>query len=236
MKVLSVVCARANSKGLPNKCVVLVNGKMLIEYSIEYSLSLGSDVHTVVSTDIVDVLQYCERRGIACIARDAKLSQDETRIDDVLKDAIERCQSPVEYCSLVYGNIPTRYPELFQESLDFLEAHGDFDGAVSMQNVGKYHPDWMFRYSEDVLPREIETSYRRQDLSQRMIHDGHTVLFRAQPFMERIQGLRPYESQYRYALWGEKIKPMLNDRVIVDVDSRADLLIAEAYLAAQGGA
>ncbi len=62
MKVLSVVCARAGSKGLKNKCIEKIGQKMVIEYTIEYSLSLGEDVRTIVSTDINEVIDYCKKK------------------------------------------------------------------------------------------------------------------------------------------------------------------------------
>ena len=71
-KVLSVVCARAGSKGLSNKCVAKINRKMVVEYAIEYSLSLGSNIETVVSTDIAEVIRYCKKENIDYIERDLK--------------------------------------------------------------------------------------------------------------------------------------------------------------------
>ena len=58
MTVLSVICARAGSKGLRNKCVEKIKDKMVIEYVIDYSLSLGNNVKTVISTDIISTPLY----------------------------------------------------------------------------------------------------------------------------------------------------------------------------------
>ena len=72
MKVLSVICAREGSKGLANKCVARIDNKMVVEYAIEYSLSLGSSVETVISTDIAQVTEYCKKKNITYIERDFK--------------------------------------------------------------------------------------------------------------------------------------------------------------------
>jgi hypothetical protein len=69
---------------------------------------------------------------------------DGSKIDGALADAIEKKGEGIDYCSLVYGNIPTRHTDLFHKSLDFLERNKDYDAAISLQNVGKYHPDWMY--------------------------------------------------------------------------------------------
>ena len=229
-KILSVVCARSGSKGLKNKCIRKINGKMIIEYSIEYSLSLGADVKTVVSSDIVKVKEYCNYKNIAFIERDSTLCQTETRIDDVLIDAIKKSGKDCNYCSLVYGNIPTRYPNLFYEALNFLEKKKDYDAVFSMQNVEKFHPEWMFDYNEEVLPLEIESHYRRQSLPQKMIHDGHTLVFKKDEFCYRYRGKLPYNREYIYSIFGSKVKPLINNEIIVDIDTKKDLILAESVI------
>jgi CMP-N,N'-diacetyllegionaminic acid synthase len=230
MKVLSVICARAGSKGLRNKCIEKVNGQMVVEYAIEYSLSLGGNVKTVVSTDIAAVIEYCKKKHIDCIERDLKFCTDESKIDDALANAIEKKGQNCEYCSLVYGNIPTRYPDLFYEALNFLETKKDYDAVFSMQNVEKFHPEWMFDYNEEDLPRETESHYRRQLLPQKMIHDGHTFIFKKDEFYNRYSGKLAYKKEYRYSIFGTKVKPLINNEIIVDIDTRKDLLLAEAVI------
>jgi len=230
MKVLSVVCARAGSKGLANKCVAKINNRMVVEYAIEYSLSLGSNIETVISTDIEEVIEYCKKRNIVCIERDVKFCTDESKIDDALADAIEKKGHDCEYCSLVYGNIPTRYPNLLHEALNFLQENEDYDAVISMQNVEKFHPEWMFDYNERVLPLVTESHYRRQSLPQKMIHDGHTLMFKKDKFCRRYRGDLPYDKTKRYSIFGTKFKPLINDEVIVDIDTRKDLILAEALL------
>lgn len=229
MKTLSVVCARAGSQGLRNKCIARICGKMVAEYSIEYSTALGPDVRTVVSTDIAHLIAHCRRMGIPYIRRDRHLCGRHSRIDGALADGIERMGQDCDYCSLVYGNIPTRYPELFHSAVEFLDKNSDYDAVISMQNVGKYHPEWMFDYTEGSIPHLPESRYRRQELKQKMIPDGHTLLFRARPFYERYKRLKSY-GKYRYAIFGSTIKSLINDEVIIDIDSKHDLRIAEAVI------
>ncbi len=230
VNVLSVVCARSGSKGLSNKCVATINHKMVVEHAIEYSLSLGNNVETVVSTDIESLIEYCKKEHITYIKRVPKFCADESRIDDALADAIESNGQISEYCSLVYGNIPTRYPDLFYEALDFLQENKDYDAVISMQNVEKFHPEWMFDYNEKVLPLVTESHYRRQALPQKMIHDGHTLIFKKDEFLRRYREELPYDKKRRYSIFGAKFKPLINDEVIVDIDTKKDLILAEAVI------
>ena len=125
-----------------------------------------------------------------------------------------------EYCSLLYGNIPTRYPEMFRKALGYLEQNKDCDAVMSMQNVGKFNPDWMFDYNANVIPRRKETHFRRQALPQKMIHDGHTLIFRIDSFYKKFKGLIAYNKEYKYSIFGNKIKPLITDNIIIDVDSK----------------
>ncbi len=228
--VLSVICARAGSKGLRNKCIKKINGKMLIEYAIEYSLSLGDRVKTVVSTNIEEAMDYCRKHNVDYIKRDPKMCADSSRIEDALADAIEKRGEDCDYCSLVYGNIPIRYPRLFHEALSFLTNNKDYDAAISMQESGKYHPEWMFDLNREVIPRAKESNYRRQALAPKMIHDGHTIIFKSRQFYLRHKHLVQYDEGYRYSIFGSKIKPLLNDEIIIDIDSEKDFKITEAIM------
>jgi len=130
----------------------------------------------------------------------------------------------------VYGNIPTRYPDLFYKSLEFLEMHGDYDMVISMQNVEKYHPFWMYDYNEVILPRKPGVPYRRQMLPQKMTHDGHTFIFKIKEFIERYKGLVDYNKEYSRSIYGDKIKPMINNEVIIDIDTERDIKIARCII------
>ena len=228
--VLSVVCARSGSKGVRNKCVTKINGKMVAEYAVEYSQSLGRNIQTVVSTDIIELINYCKTNEIGFIERCPRYCTDESRVHDALADAIEKHGRDMEYCSLVYGNIPIRYEYLFQKALSFLKENKDYDAIISMQNVEKYHPEWMFDYNEEILPARKEKHYRRQMLPQKMIHDGHTLLFRSDKFMEKYKGHISYDKEDIYSSFGDKIKPFINDEVIIDIDSRGDIKLAKAVI------
>lgn len=230
MKILSVVCARSGSVGLKNKCVERINGKMVVEYSIEYSLSLGKDIKTVVSTDIEELIAYCVKKNITYIRRNPKLCLNDSRIENALADAIEKEGEGYIYGSLLYGNIPIRFPKMFHEAVNYLKEHKDYDAVISMQNVEKFHPEWMLDYSDEILPRQIETQHSRQALSQKMISDGHTLVFNAEKFYKRFKGINPYNQGYMYSMYGDKIKPLITKELIIDIDTKKDFELAKAII------
>lgn len=233
MRTLSVVCARSGSKGLANKCAARINGRMVAEYAVVYSRSLGPEVRTVVSTDIGELAAFCRQNGVAVIERQADLCADDSRIEATLADALERHGADCDLCSLVYGNIPVRYPAMFERAVQVLRDDASYDGVISMQNVEKFNPEWMFDFSEYELPLKRAAHYRRQCLPQMMIHDGHTLLFRAKGFLERFHGAVAYDPEVLYAVFGRRIKPLISRDVVVDIDTVKDLKLASALLGAR---
>ncbi|MBN2483033.1 MAG: hypothetical protein JXD21_02365 [Candidatus Omnitrophica bacterium] len=237
MSIFSLIVARKGSKGLPNKVVRKINGKYVFQYSVEYSCSLSDiikeEVVTAVSSDCEEIKEYCAGQNVVFIDRQAHLASDQVKIEEVIYDAYSKGGNRCEYVSLLYGNIPTRYPEEFKRAFDFLEAHTDYDAALSMQNVEKYNPAWMFALHEELLPEKDLRGYRRQDLEQFMIHDGHTILFRAGYFVRFMESRRAARKMYEQ--FGEKIKPVLCNRLIIDVDTERDLIAAEAILKYNNG-
>lgn len=234
MSILSIVTVRKGSKGLKNKCTRKIKDKSVFEYTIEYSLALNRElkgkVFTVVSSDSDLIKKYCFRKDIPFINRKASLASDFTQIEEVIYDAYIKIGLQYDYISLLYGNIPTRYPQEFLKAYNFLRDNKKYDAVISMQNVEKYNPSWMFPLNEEILPMKRYEEYRRQDLKQYMIHDGHTVLFRTKYFLEFMRKKRLTQKKGLYDTFGNKIKPMLNERLIIDIDTKRDLELARIVI------
>jgi CMP-N-acetylneuraminic acid synthetase len=232
MSILSLVTIREGSKGLKNKCLRKIRGKAVFIYTVEYSIDLehriGERVFTAVSSDAEIVRSYCSKNGIRFLQRSPQLASDTARIEDVIYEAYREIGDDFDYISLLYGNYPIRYPEEFLKAYHFLQENESYDAVLSMQNVGKFNPAWMFDLTEDILPFKKSEGYRRQDLKQLMIHDGHTILFRTKHFLEFMES--NLERNIMYQVFGSKIKPVLNDKLIIDIDTEKDLKLAEAVL------
>ena len=232
MSIFSLVVARENSKGLPQKTIQKINNKYVFEYTIEYSLALSNivpdDVVTVVSSDVEIIADYCSQSAIPFIQRKPELASDAARIEDVIYDAYTTVARDYAYISLLYGNIPTRYTDEFLRAYEFMEKNAEYDAVLSMQNVEKFNPAWMFEYNTETLPMKIKEGYRRQDLKQYMIHDSHTILVRSDYFIKAMSGRSC--GKVLYDAFGKKIKPLLNNKVVIDIDTAKDLEIAESLL------
>ncbi len=231
MSVLSLVVSRKGSKGLPDKGTLCISGKPLFVYAVDYSLELARlvpSLYTAVSSDSEVIGSYCAEHEISFLARAPSLASDTARLEEVIFEAYRKIGKDFDYISLLYGNVPTRYPDEFMRAYRFLEENREYDAVLSMQNVEKYNPAWMFELDKEQLPRRDFQGYRRQDLRQYMIHDGHTILFRAAYFLSFMES--GAETTYLYEPFGKKIKPVISDKVVIDVDTKRDLVLAGAVI------
>ena len=60
MKILYLIPARGGSKGIPHKNIKLLNGKPLIQYSIEIARKLAEDDDICLSTDDEEIKAVAE--------------------------------------------------------------------------------------------------------------------------------------------------------------------------------
>lgn len=90
MKLLITICARGGSKGIPGKNIRPLNGKPLIQYSIDTARRFADD-NTVValSTDSEEIREVAKSCGlVTTYSRPASLATDAAGKMGVLKDVL----------------------------------------------------------------------------------------------------------------------------------------------------
>ena len=83
MKIVSIILARGGSKGIPKKNIININGKPLIQYSIEASQK-SCVKNCWVSTDCSEIKQIAHSLGTNVLDRPKNLSTDTASSDDAL--------------------------------------------------------------------------------------------------------------------------------------------------------
>lgn len=231
MNALSVIIARAGSKGLPNKAIQELMGKPLVAYTIEHALGSRRVGHVVLSSDSDDILAVGESYGINCYRRPAERASDTATIDDGARHGVEcfeaQAGEPARYIAIHYGNIPIRPADLTDRALTKL-IETEADSVQSVYPVGKMHPFWMKKLSgpfKDVLDMyEPNTVYRRQDLPPCYMLDGG-VLAVTRDSLFAVDPAQPH------AFLGEDRRAIVSKAgAVVDVDTPLDLAFAELLM------
>ena len=221
-KILAFIPARKGSKGIPNKNIINLAGKPLIQYTFDLVKSIDLFDGCFVSTDSEAIMNISKDYGFFLHdLRPTILGQDKSIIYDVMKYEVETYNLKVFYdvIVLLQPTSPLRKINTVSEGIKrFLD--NNFNSAVGVTNVNE-NP-FFFRTLEQEKLKKIlpfDSTVRRQDL----------------PIFYRING----------AIYINFIKDILNGYVSfndneypiffsneesIDIDDMNDLKLAEEIL------
>lgn len=235
-RTVAVILARAGSKGVPGKNVAPVAGRPCIAWTIEHALNTRAIGDVIVTTDDPRAAAVARDHGVCVVHRPPALAGDTATVDDAVRHAVEQAApglSARDACVVLYANVPVRPVDLSERALAMLRSSGA-DSVQSYSPVGKHHPWWTVRveggsgvlspWEGDVLYHD---TYRRQDLPPAYVPDGGVVAVTIDALFRRIPGV----SRGPHAFLGHKRRAIVSpEGSVVDIDTRVDLLVADAIL------
>ena len=139
MKRLAIITARGGSKGLPDKNMLMVNGKPLLSYSIEAALESKCFDDIVLTTDSEEYIELLSHYPISFLHRDKSLAGDKSSSFDAIKDVITREQfQGFDYFVLLQPTSPLRTAEQTRQICSYFEEHiNQYDFCASVCNSHK---------------------------------------------------------------------------------------------------
>ena len=189
-KLLAIIPARSGSKRLPNKNILPLNGKPLIQWSIDAAINSSFIDAVVVSTDSIEIADIAEKGGARVpFIRPAELSSDESTSIDVVLHAINELGSKGEYFNyvmLLQPTSPLRTEKHIDESVQLLLSKGA-KAVVSVCRIT--HPiEWTGEIQDDLsmdaFIKNIEPARRAQDFPDRYSLNGSIYLVSVPEFVK----------------------------------------------------
>jgi len=170
MKILAIVPARGNSKGIRRKNLRLFNGKPLVSYVISTLKKVSNIDDIVVTSEDDEILNYCLSLGVKVHKRPSLLSSDDVTLDPVVYEAYNWYRSKFGEVECVLTVQPTS-PLISENTIEsaikkFLE--GDVDTIISV--IDDTHLSWR-KIGEEYFP-EFTERLNRQYLSKRLRETG----------------------------------------------------------------
>ena len=102
MKNLILVPARANSKRLPGKNFTRLNGKPLIDYTVNICKKLNKYGDIFISTDSNKIIKHYKKKNFLKIQkRNQRLSSGKAKIIDVILDLLKKINPEKEYDNVI---------------------------------------------------------------------------------------------------------------------------------------
>ena len=220
-KVVAVIPARGESKRLPRKNILQLNGIPLIVFSIQAALKCHLVDKVVVSTDSEDIARVSIDSGAEVDLRSAELSTDTAKTIDVLKELLSRLQ-PYGICVTLQPTSPLIMTEDITRSLELFEKM-NAEAVISVCKA-EHPPHWINTIGKngemnDFLKEEIQ-SKRSQDLGEYFRLNGAIY---CNSVKRLLKSNSPVFKSNCYAY----IMPVNRS---VDIDTKEDFELAEYYV------
>jgi len=213
--------ARGGSKRVPRKNIRLLNGKPLLQYSIEHAMASKLLDEIVVSTDDMEIADFARKFPCTVTIRPADLATDKTPMVDTIKHCIIQFAKKIDYIVLLQPTVPLREVGKIDKAIQMLTEHG-CDSVISHIQVDYFHPNRMKKIvNGKVVPcyeEEIE-NISRDELAKAFYRDGSIYAMKASLPMEKN------------SIFGEYVMPIINNPdTFVNIDNERDWILAEVLL------
>lgn len=220
MSVLVVIPARGGSKGVPGKNIKPLNGKPLINYTVDEARKLFNDGQIIVSTDSPDIKACVEDAGLKVpFLRPAELATDTAGTYEVLLHAVdfyEKSGKSAEILVLLQPTSPFRTAGHIKDALELYSP--DIDMVVSVKETSSNPYYVLFEETEDgYLKKSKEANFtRRQDCPKVYEYNGAIYII-------NIASLK----QHPLSAFKKVVKYEMDEVTSHDIDTMFDWKLAE---------
>lgn len=223
MKPLVVIPARGGSKGVPRKNIKLLDGKPLIQYTIEAARGIFTDSKICVSTDDEEIVSVVEELGLTVpFIRPKNLASDTAGTYEVLLHAVEFYENKGYYPDtliLLQATSPFRTAQHLKEALVLYDATCEM--VVSVKET-KSNPYYVLREENEQgwLVKSKDGNYiRRQDCPRVYELNGAIYIMnvealKSKPIQDFVK-VRKYE---------------MDEMSSHDIDNSIDWVVAETLI------
>lgn len=159
MKILAVIPAKKDSRGIPNKNIRIVGGRPLVYYTIRNALKSNYITNVIVSTDSSEVKIIASQMGAAVHDRNIQLCGEAVTLDTVVDDAIDHSVS-WDYIITMQPTSPMLTVETLDKAIKYT-IQNDLETVISAINApnlswreknGKKLPNYSERLNREYLP------------------------------------------------------------------------------------
>ena len=220
MNVFGIIPARGGSKSIPLKNIKLLNGKPLIEYTIETALASKVLDRIAVSTDHEDIIRICQQYDeIDVIVRPPDLATDKAPTEWALLHACDEIIKKDNFIPDVVLTLeptsPLRSTQTIKRCIDIFKTT-DADSVLGVTETRACYGkivDGRFEYLFPNQPR------RRQE-RQPLYRESSTI------YGTRFKVLKNNRSVLGVKLYSL----IIDEKEAFDINNKDDLLLAEAAM------
>ena len=227
MRVMAFIPARKGSKGIPHKNMARLNGKPLVQYTIE-AAQASVHVNTIfLSSDDPDVISLAESLGLEVpYRRPAELALDTTPMIDTVLDGLqwlrdEKGDTP-DSILLLQPTSPLRRSVDIDNAIERFVATNS-ESLVSVHQMSEHPYECIKQKPEgwSFLQKPEDPAYRRQDYKDQFYFINGAIYLATVPFLIKNRS---------FVVEGNTTLYIMPPVFGLDVDTVFDLRKCEFYL------
>ena len=229
---VAIITARSKSKSIKNKNMIRINGKNLVEYSIDAALKSKKIQYVFVDSDGEDILRLASRKKCFIVKRPNYLSGDNVSHSEVIRHSVKMVTKILgdepNIITVLLGNTVTNTPKLLDKSISILMKNKSYSSVMSVWEAGDDHPLRALKIKNGYLSSyfnvKSKISTNRQSYSKAYFYDQGPWTFRVENLKTKV-GPGPWD-------WmGNKSFPIVRNWVTGrDVHGDLDIEISNLML------
>jgi len=142
MNVLAITPARGGSKGIPRKNIKLLNGKPLLQYTVEAVQKSKFITKYIINTEDEEIREVAYALGVQTQGRPEDFWYDNTfqEVDRLLQWSIKDLEQKgerIDIVVLLYATAPLRKAETITQCIDLVLNQG-YDSALTLKEDRSY--------------------------------------------------------------------------------------------------
>lgn len=222
--ILTVIPARAGSKGIPGKNLRPLLGKPLLVWAIEAAINAGLGEHLYVSTDGADIARVATEAGARVILRPDEISHDTASTESALLHVIETMRREGKLFDLILTLPPTsplRTAETIRQFVDhFIEQGNGYDAQLSLN---EHRGDFWVKAADGTFSRLYPDAPRRRQERQPLYLENSAM------YITRVDAL----TATSFILGRRATGFVISETEALDINEPIDLLLAEHLMSAK---
>lgn len=225
--VLTVIPARAGSKGIPGKNIRPLLGKPLLSWTIEAAQNAGLGEDLYVSTDGAEIADVARGAGAKVVMRPAEIAHDTASTEAALLHVIEILRREGKTFDLILTLPPTsplRTPETILRFLrHFIESGEGYDAQLSLN---EHRGDFWVKAADGTFSRLYPDAPRRRQERKPLYLENSSL------YITRVEAL----AATSFILGRKATGFVISEEEALDINEPVDLLLAEHLLTAKRAA
>src|SRR5256712_4859286 len=231
--IIGLLTGRGGNQNLPDKNVYPVCGRPLVWYPLQSGkrAKLLDDIY--LTTEDRKIKEVAAALGVKIIDRPPQFARPDSQHDECMLHAVEelaRQRIEVDILVVLMCNVGIQPEGKIDACVQALLDDPELDSAVTMRDWGDHHPTRAKRIGSDGLLEPVVPVSGNVTTTRQLL--GDCYFMDHQVWALRVKRCFRPDGQPPWKFLGRKVKGIMNEDIVVDVHTLADIRYTEMWVSA----